>query len=293
MAYTNYSVDSAFIEAYKANVIQLAQQTFAKIRPYVSEEAGTGEAFNHERLAATDAIEKTAQRHPTDLIDDVWDRRVTTPRTFTHALTIEHEDKVQMLADPESAYTTNQAMAMARQYDDLIIEAATGDALDGDGTPVVFPAGQVVGDGLSPISFDMMTAVQEKFLSNEIDMDIPKICLVGPTQVRKLLQLTEQTSADYVSTQALQKLSAYGIVPNWMGFTWIMTNRLLIPAVGELSCLAFTSKALSLVINQDIFTRVGERADLSYMIQIFSQFTAGCSRIIDEEIVHIHVADTL
>lgn len=287
------TVSSAFIEQYKDNVIHLAQQKYAKLRPHVYEEAGTGEAFNHERLEPTDAIEKTARRQATVFIDDTWDRRVTTPRTFTHTMTIEHEDKVQMLVDPESAYSENQAMAMARQYDDLIIEAATGDALDGEGVAVPFPAGQTIGDGTAPISFDLITAVQELFLSNEIDMDVPKLAVVGPTQVRKLLQLTEQTSADYVQVKALQTLSAYGIVPNWMGFTWIMSNRLLAPQVGELSCLFFTNKALSLVVNQDIFVRVGENPSYSYMIQLFSQFTAGCSRIIDEEIVELHIADTL
>lgn len=287
------TVSSAFIEQYKDNVIQLAQQKYAKMRPYVMEEAGQGEAFNHERLDATDAVEKTARRVETVFVDDTWDRRVTTPRTFTHTMTIEHEDKVQMLVNPESAYSDSQAMAMARQYDDLIIEAATGNALDGDGTPVAFPAGQLVGDGSVPISFDLITAVQEVFLKNEIDLDVPKVMVVGPTQIRKLMQLTEQTSADYVRRESLQKLSATGICPNWMGFTWVMSNRLLAPDTGEVGCLAFTKKALSLVVNQDIFVRIGENPSLSYMIQLFSQFTAGCSRIIDEEIVHLRVLDSL
>ena len=177
-----------------------------------------------------------------------------------------------MLVDPESAYTENQGMAMARQYDNLIIEAASGDATDGDGTPVTYLPEQIIGDGTAPISFDMTTAVQELFMSNEVDMDVPKVMVVGPTQVRKLLQLTEQTSSDYVRREALQNLSATGIVPNWMGFTWILSNRLLIPSVGELSCLAYTSKALTLVVNQDIFVRIGENPSYSYMIQIFSQF---------------------
>ena len=289
------TIDSAFVEQYKDTVIHLAQQTFAKIRPYVSEESGTGEAFNHERLAPTDAQQKSGRRQESSdyYVDDTWDRRVTVPGTFVHLMTIEHEDKVQMIVDPESAYAQNPAMAMARQYDDLIITASTGDALDGDGNPVAFPASQVVGDGTAPISFDFITEVQEKFLSNEIDMDVPKVMIVGPTQVRKLLQLTEQTSADYVRREALQNLSSYGIVPNWMGFTWIMSNRLNDPSPGEISCLAFTKRALSLVVNQDIFVRITENPEKLYMIQLFSQFTAGCSRIIDEEIVHLHVADTL
>ncbi|NIV47398.1 MAG: hypothetical protein GWN46_11595, partial [Gammaproteobacteria bacterium] len=123
--------------------------------------------------------------------------------------------------------------------------AATGDALDGGGASIPFPAGQTVGTGATPISFDMVTEVQEVFMENDIDPDVPKCFVVGPTQVRKLMQLTEQTSKDYVR-QGLDELAQYGIVPNWMGFCWIMSTRLLAPAPGELNCLAFTRRALGM-----------------------------------------------
>jgi len=287
------TIDSAFVEQYRDMVIHLSQQGDLRIRPHVTEVSSRGEAYNWDRLAATAAIEKTARRLDTVYVDDAWDRRVAVPQTFTHTMTIEHEDKVQMLIDPQSAYAENQAMAMRRAWDDLIIIAATGDSLDGDGNAVVFPAGQLIGDGSAEISFDAITEVLELFLANEITMDVPKVAVVGPKQVRKLMQLTEQTSADYVQREALQRLASYGIVPNWMGFTWILSNRLLIPSAGELSCLFFTKRALGLAVNQDIFVRIGENPAKSYMIQVFSQFTGGATRIEDEHIVHLHVADTV
>ena len=289
------TIDNAFIEEYKDLVIHLAQQGDTKLRSTVMVESSSGEAYNFDRLAATDVIEKTTRREDssTFFVDDAWTRRVCTPQTFVHIMTIEHEDRVQMLVDPESAYAKNQAMAMARSWDDLIITAATGDATDGDGNAVPFPAGQVIGDGSTPITFDAITAVQELFMQNDIDMSVPKVAVIGPTQVRKLMQLTEQTSADYVQAQALQNLYNTGIVPNWMGFTWIMSNRLLAPGVGEISCLFYTAQALGLVINQDVFTRIGENPNLSYMIQVFAQYTAGATRVEDEHIVHGHFLDSL
>ncbi len=289
------TIDSAFIENYKDNVIHLAQQSEEKLRNAVMIEYNSGETYNFDRLAETDAIEKTTRREDssTFYVDDAWTRRQVSPRTFTHIMTVEHEDKVQMLHSPESEYAKNQAMAMSRQWDDLIIAAATGNAADGDGTPVALPAGQTIGDGSTAISFDMITAIQELFMQNEVDLSVPKCAVVGPTQVRKLMQLTEQTSADYVDRKALQTLRDYGIVPNWMGFTWIMSNRLLAPGEGELSCLFFTKQALGLVINQDVFTRIGENPDKAYMIQIFAQFTADATRVEDEHIVEAHVLDSL
>lgn len=287
------TIDKAFVQQYRDLVIQLAQQGETRVRPHVTEVSLRGEAYNWDRLASTAAALKSGRRQATAFIDDVWSRRVAQPATYNHTMTIEHEDKVQMLIDPQSAYAENQGMAMRRQWDSIIIAAATGTALDGDGGTNAFPAGQLIGDGSTVITFDDVTAVQEIFLSNDITTDVPKVMLVGPTQVRKLMQLTEQTSADYVRRESLMKLSSYGIVPNWMGFTWILSNLLLAPSVGELSCLAFTKRALGLAVNQDIFVRIGENPSYQYMIQVFSQFTGGAVRIEDEHIVHLHVKDAM
>lgn len=289
------TIDSAFIEQYKSNVIHLAQQKESKLRGTVMQESTGAEFYNWERLDKTDAQAKTGRRQDTSAyyIDDAWDRRVSTPSTFVHLMTVEQEDKVQLLVSPESEYAKNQAMAMNRSWDDLIIAAATGPVLIGDHTTVNFPGGQKLGTGIIPIDFDSITAVQELFLQNEIDLSVPKVAIIGPTQCRKLMQLTEQTSSDYVQREALQKLSSTGIVANWMGFTWIVSTRLLAPSGGELSCLFYTAEALGLCINQDVFTRIGENPDKLYMIQVFAQYTAGAARVDDSQIVHLHVLDSL
>ncbi len=284
------TIDSAFIEEYEDNVRHLAQQIGTRLRPYCYEVSSGGEAYNFERLGPTDATEKIGRRVATAYIDDDWSRRVATPKTFNHTMTVEHEDKVQMLVNPESNYAYNQAQAMNREIDSLIIQACSGDALDGDGVPVPIPASQIIGDGLSPISFDLITASQEQFMSDEIMPDEEKCMVVGPTQVRKLMQLTEQTSSDYVQAQALQR---YGIVPNWLGYKWIVSNLLEAPIAGELYCLAFTRRGPALAVNQDTFTRIGENPSFSYMWQVFSQWTMGATRVEDEHVQLIHVLDSL
>ena len=130
-------------------------------------------------------------------------------------------------------------------------------------------------------------------MENNIDPDIPKCFVVGPTQVRKLMQLTEQTSADYVNRQALQTLNASGIVPNWMGFMWVMSTLLLEPAGGEKSCLAFTDRAIGLQVNKDITARVAEDPSVSFAWRIYLHATMGAVRVEDEQIVELHVADTV
>ncbi len=286
------TIDSAFVEEYSNQVIHLSQQGVARLRPHVKEVALMGESYNFEILASVDMALKGGRRVVTAYTDDTWTRRVAQSVPYINTMTVESEDKVKMIVDPESNYAKAQGMAIKRQYDDLLIAAATGTALDGDGAANAFPAGQVIGDGTAAISFDYVTQVQELFMSNEIDMDMGKVFVVGPTQVRQLMQLTQATSADYVSAQALQQLSSTGIVPNWMGFTWVMSNRLLAPGVGEISCLAFTPEALGLAVSQDLMVRIGEDPAHSYMTQVFCQMTAGAVRIQDEHIVHAHFLDS-
>ena len=208
-------------------------------------------------------------------------------------MTVEHEDRVQMLVNPDSNYAMNQAYAMNRAQDGIIIEACSADALGGDGVPVPLPPSQFIGDGTTPITFDVITQSQEQFMKDEIMPDQAKVMIVGPTQVRKLMQLTEQTSSDYVNAQALQTLNATGIVPNWMGYTWIVSNLLEAPDVGQLYCIAMTKQAIGCAVNQDTFTRISENPSMSYMWQVYSQFTLGAVRVEDEHLQLIHVADTV
>lgn len=287
------SIDNAKINEYRDSVIQLAQQETVRVRPHVTEVASHAEFYNWDRLAPTDALErtKTTRQQDTPVIDDVFSRRVSTPRVFEHNMVYEDYDKVEMAIDPQSAYARNQGMSMARAYDDVVIDAATGTALDGDGGTNALPAGRIIGDGTGLISFGAITQIQGRFLTDEIMLDIPKVAVIGPNQVTRLMQLTEQTSADYVKREALQQLTATGICPNWMGFTWVVSNRLTIPAADELYCLFMSKMAVGLQVNMGMKIRIGEDPGKSYQWQVFAQFSAGAVRVEDEHIVVGHFSN--
>ena len=287
------SIDNAYIQTFENNVRHLAQQGETKLRGTVQERSVSSEKHNWEIIGTLDASEKASARVATPTQDAAWTRRVSLAKTYHIGTSTEQEDPIQMLVDPNSNLTRAISMGMKRQFDDVIIAAATGTALLGDGTTSAFPAEQKVGDGTGEISFDMITEVQERFMAKDIDPSVPKIAVVGPKQVRKLMKLTEQTSSDYVTSQALQQLNATGIVPNWMGFTWILSTRLLAPSANELSCLFYTADALGLQVNKDITVRVAEDPSLSFAWRLYAHMTLGAVRVEDEQIVHAHVADTV
>jgi hypothetical protein len=135
-----------------------------------------------------------------------------------------------------------------------------------------------------------VTAVQEIFMQNDIDPSVPKVAVVGPTQVRKLMQLTEQTSSDYVHAQALQN---YGIVPNWLGFTWINSTRLLLPDTDQIDCLFMTQRAIGMNIPKNITAKVAEDPSISFAWRIYCFTVMGAVRVEDKQIVRGKFADTL
>jgi len=284
------SISNVYVQSFENNVRHLAQQSQSRARMCVMEKSVSSEKHNWERIGANQASLKTGPRQSTPTNDSSWSRRVSIAATYDIGDTSEQEDPVQMLVDPNSNIVRSVGMAMKRQIDDVIFAAATGVATIGDGSTVTFPVSQVVGDGTGIFTFDGVTEVYEKFMENDIDPDEMKYMIIGPKQLRKMQQLTEYTSSDYVNVKAL---AANGYVESWMGFHWIVSTRLLAPAGGEISCLALTKQALGLQMNRDITTRVAEDPSISFAWRIYAYMTLGAVRIEDEHIVHWHLSDAL
>lgn len=301
------TIDNAFVTEYRDQLLFEAQQGETRIRPYVMEVTSGAETYTRDILSKVDTdgetglntgytaalgmYQKAGQRRETQYHDDTWKRRSSTPNTFNHAMTIENEDKVKMLIDPQNSYRAAQSMLVRRFWDRLVIQAASGDVTE-DGVTTVFPAGQIVGDGLTAITFGLVQQIQEKFMEDEIMMDMPKVAIVSPVQIRQLMALTQATSADYVNAQALQNLTQYGVVPNWMGFTWIVSNYLTAPAADQLYCIFMTKHAIDLIVNSNVEVIIDRNPSLSYMWQVFIELTAHALRVEDEQIVIGHFKDS-
>jgi hypothetical protein len=291
------TVDEVFVSTYEANLRHLAQQSQSRLRPKVVERGLNSEEHNWERLGTAEAQVKSTRLQATPVQDFPWSRRVSVPTTYDVGDSTEQEDPVQMLIDPNSNLARAQGNAMRRAYDDEIIAAATGTALDGGGVANAFPDAQKVFGATvdvydTPITFDLITQVTERFLDNDIDPDEPKCFVIGPVQARKLLQLTEATSADFTTLRPLQ---TRGYVQSWMGYEWIVSTRLNHPTAPgtDIDCFAFTRMALGLMVDRDITSRVAEDPSVSFAWRIYTFATFGAIRVEDEHIVWLQIADTV
>ena len=287
-------IDKVYISTFERTLRHLAQQSITRLRPYVTERVGEGKDHGWERLSASSSTSKAAGLVATPSTGGTYSRRLSIAATEHAGDHTQQEDIVQMLIDPNSNQAMSLAMAIRRAWDTAILTAATGAATDGDGVAVPYNTADQRIVAASAITFDLVTQVQEKFLENDIELDVPKVFVIGPKQVRVLMQLTQQTSADYVHREALQRLSTTGICPNWMGFTWIMSTLLNVTAgiPDTIDCVAFTKRGLGMQMNREMLVRVAEDPTQSFAWRIYCATTFGVVRVEDEHVVWLQVQNT-
>jgi hypothetical protein len=271
-----------WVEAFKDEMFHLAQQQGSKLRNKLRTRSITGDATYFERLAPSDAVEKTTRHTTTPVLDVTHSRRKCTLKDYLWADLVDNEDIKRMLVDPKSEYSKNAGFSMGRQWDDLIIAAAIGDSFDGTGATIAFDTtNQQVAAGTTNLTISKMTEAKYIMDSNDVPMD-NRVMVISPQELQSLLNTTEITSSDYNSVKALVK----GEVGTFLGFEIIVSTRLTDDATNR-NCFAYQRDCMALAIGNDVEVKVDERKDLSYAWQIFSRFSANALRVDDAGVVSI------
>jgi len=284
-------ITKAFIKQFSANVDFLVQQKGSKLRDCVRVETGVkGEEAYFDAVGAVSAVKRTSRHADTPLIETPHSRRKVVLYDYEWADLIDDPDKIKTLIDPENAYAQNAAWAMGRAIDDAIIEAATGTAYTGkDGsTSVSLPSSQIVSAGGSGLTLAKLLEAKYILDSNDVDPDEPRYCAVTAYQLKELLNTTEVKSADYNTIRAL----VAGQVDTFLGFKFIITNRLTTNDSGERQVLCWAKNGLLLAIGQDIKSRISERADKSYATQVYYAMSIGATRMEEKKVVEIDCVES-
>jgi len=289
------TVDQAFTEQYSALVYMLSQQKGSKLRNYVrNETVSNARNAYFERLGEADAQEITTRHGDTPLNEIPHSRRRLTPADYNTATLLDDEDQLKMLIDPRSPYANAQAMTLGRQIDDIIIAGVYADVATGQSgaTSVAFKDDSISqnGDGTSTtlgtlaavatvadINLARILAMMNIFNEEDVDPDIPKYWCVTPKEIKVMLDIEELTSADYVTVKALME----GKIESFMGFKWVWSNRLPADAAtGTASrTFAWAEDGLILGTAENITSRITERDDKNYSIQVYSKMSAGAIRL--------------
>ncbi len=280
------TIDKAYVNTFENNVRHLVQQKQSKLTDTVQTVSVKGKDHRWERLGLLEAQKKSGARRATPVSDAEWSTRVSLPNTYDVGTTIEQEDPVQMLIDPQSNLSMAVSSGMKRKQDDIIIAAATGNALDSDGQSHALPPSQIVNERGKEISTEIISGIQTMFMDNHIDVDMQKYAIVPPSAVETIMNMTKGTSNDFVQANALQQ---YGIVNNWLGFNWMTSTRLLNPTSQTVSCLFYTKQAIGRQVNRDISTRIAEDPTMSFMLRLYAFMTEGAVRVEDEHIIKLDI----
>jgi len=278
------TISKSYIEQYKKNVILLAQQKGSKQRTTVNTTDVKGRSSYVEAIGSVDVEPITTRHAATPILDTPFERRQLLLEDFAWGDMIDDVDRIRMLIDPTSTYIKAAGYAFGRKMDNVINTALLGPARAGmtGSSTVILPASQKVGNS-SDISLDLATLLEIKsiFDNNDVDPDQEKYILISPTQLTTLLSETEVTSSDYVTVKALVQ----GQIDSYLGFKFIMTNRLELDGDDKRHCIAYTKDALTLGIGLNPRVEMAKDPGRSFNLQIYMAMSLGAVRVEEKKVV--------
>ena len=278
-------ITTAFVNQFSANVQMLSQQMGSLLRNAVDTESVNGEKAFFDQVGQAAAVLRTSRHQDTPLVDTPHTRRMVTMSDYEYADLIDDQDKVRLLVDPTSTYSRAAAAAMGRAMDDVIITAALGTANTGkDGsTSTALPSGQKIAHGSAGLTIAKLVSAKELLDAASVDPSIPRYIVVSPKQISDLLNNTTVTSSDFNTVKAL----AQGEINSFVGFQFIVSNRLNTDSNSDRQVIAFASDGIKLAVGKEPAARIDERADKSYSTQVYYCQSIGATRMEEEKVVEI------
>ena len=218
---------------------------------------------------------------------------------------VDSQDKIRMLIDPTSEYAMAAAWAFGRSKDDVIIAASVGSSYGGvaGATAVTHPNSQkfAATTGSAFSNLNVFTLRKVKSMMDAKEVVGKRYIACGTSQIDSLLGETAVTSADYNSVKAL----VAGEVNSFLGFEFIRLERLNLTtstaasqttgAVGSgtsftgtnRACFAWAEQGLLLSKGEDFITKMSERDDLGYAMQVYARMSIGATRMEEEQVVEV------
>lgn len=289
------TITDVFAKRYSTMLYLLAEQKGSRFQDKVRRETITSaEEAYFDTLGSVTAQKRTTRYGSTPLVEADFGRRKVAPEDYEVANPVDSFDKLKMILDPTGSFAQRQANALGRAKDAAIIDAALGTALCGKtgSTSKAFKdeALSINGDGtvttmgtlaavttVADISLAKILIMMRLFNQADVDPDLPKYWAVTPKEIEDMLNIQQLTSADYVTVKNVQQ----GSVGSVAGFNFFWSNLLPADAATGTGArtFAWAQDGILLGTAQEINSRIDERTDLSYTIQVYSKMSMGAVRM--------------
>lgn len=287
-------ITEARVQAYKSAVVHLSQQKGSRLRMGVDTEPVYGKRTFFDQIGAVDVTWKTSRHADTPRADTPHARRSLITRTAVYADLIDQDDRIRLIWDPAGPYVQAGMMTMGRAMDDVILEAATGVAYTGEEGTTQTPYDtnntvdvQVREPGVSAADYGLNVAklIEAKKVldGHDVDPDEPRFIGVDAAQLGSLLKTTKATSSDYATVKAL----VAGQIDTFMGFKFLLTNRLLQDGNGDTIVPFWAKSGIKLGIGAEPKTDIGPRRDKHNATQVYIAMDVGATRMEEAKVGYI------
>lgn len=279
------SIPEHFVEQFSSRVHMLSEQRTSRLRMSVNVETVQGESKAIERLGGVEINTVTERHGDTPLNNTPHSRRWLFMQDFDVADLIDKPDRVKMLVEPDSKYVKRHSGAMGRGIDDEIIRALGAAATQGKtgSSSVALPAGQKIASGSTGMTVQKLINAKEILDENEVDEFIPRYVAMASKQFSNMLNDDKVTSSDYAAIKALVR----GEINEYLGFTFIRTERLEVDGSSDRLCYAYAHDGVTLGIGMEPNSVASPRPDKRNAQQIYTSGTWGAVRVEDEMVVQI------
>lgn len=290
------SIDTAFVRQYGSTLYVLAQQQKSKFAMNVRNEGCQGESKSFDRIGEAEVQEITSRHSDTPNNEQPHTRRWVTPSNYDTNSYVDEEDKLAMLIEPTNEYMQNQARALGRKTDDIIITAALGSAaagvtpttasvafkdesvsINGDGTVTSLGTLAAVTGSLATITLAKIATMQQLFDDEDVDEEIPRFWAITPRTIRNMLQIQQLTSADYVSLRPLEA----GNIVRFCGFGFIRSTRITKDAAAGTGyrSFAWAQDGIIWASAKGVESHIDQLPTKRYTTQVYSKMNGGAVRM--------------
>ena len=237
-------ISVAFIKQFESEVHLAYQQQRTMLRNMVRTKKNVkGASTTFQLIGKGTATTKT--RHGTISPMNLEHSKIEVTLVDTNAGERVHPlDELKTNINERDAVAKSGAYALGRKTDEHIIGA-----LD-DGT-------NIVGDGTTALTKELVLEAFAKFNENEVPDDGERYAVVSPLQWNDLLNIKEFSDSDYVDDKPFMKGRE---CRKWLGINWCMHTGLPINSTVR-SAFMFHKSAIGFASGQDVKTDITWHGD--------------------------------
>jgi hypothetical protein len=280
----NESIDTALVIQFSDQVHVAAQQSKARMRPFVSLKQMKGDYFAYDGLGTVEATEILGRNQAVVFNDIEHKRRKISRRRFALVLPLDASDVRGALVNPQSEYAMACARAMERVFDRIVVGALFASVYTGRDMDTAVTAAN---DGVDTVTatggltYEKLLEINQSFIDDEVGNEAPvtKIMGISGDEHTALMKETELISGDYsrqyvVDGGEIQMANGLKLVK----FAGGITRPILNVTGGVRSCFAMAQGGMCVGMSKEMEISVDKRNDLHETTQVAIVFELGAVR---------------